>query len=173
MRMQPSLRAHSRRVPGKSFNETARDFSAGGGKSRRRVTRRAESLLTSGAEATVECDPSGLSSAARNDVSCYATILQRAPLIAQPVPGTIKSFAVLSAENYRGPDERERERRNSFRIFISRKYPRRGTSYIFPTTEAACFPYRAIMNFISDFGKSQCLAHRSFSFILASKRPHT
>lgn len=64
---------------------------------------------SNGTEATVECDPSGLDSVARNDVSCYATILQRAPLIAQPVPGTIKSFAALSAKNYHGSGERKRE----------------------------------------------------------------
>ncbi|KYN40237.1 hypothetical protein ALC56_05182 [Trachymyrmex septentrionalis] len=53
------------------------------------------------AEATEECSPSGLNSAARNDVSCYATILQHALFIAQPVPGTVRSFADLS-KNYYG-----------------------------------------------------------------------
>lgn len=83
-----------------------------------------------------KCNPSGFNSTVWNDVSCYATILQRAPLVARPVH-IAKNFADLSAKNYRKLGKKKTfsdltQRRKNIVSLRESYFPRNDILSIFP-----------------------------------------
>lgn len=111
-----------------------------------------------------KCNPSGFNSTARNDVSCYATILQRAPLVARPVHISQKASLIYQRRiivSWAKKDFLGSQRRKNIVSLRESYFPRnryRDILSIFPDTDMKIMKYSIyFITFASISGRSRIL----------------